>query len=92
MLKSELIEAIAGDADISIATASKVIAALDKRVGIVLAAGGKVRLPFGQLIVKDRPAYRGRDPRAGKAITGAAKRLVRFKVSLPLAQRVNGER
>ena len=52
-----------------------------------LAAGEKVTVPnFGTFHVTERPARVGRNPATGEAITIAASRSVRFKVSKNLKE------
>lgn len=47
-----------------------------------LASGDKVTVPnFGTFMVSERPARTGRNPATGEAISIAASRSVRFKVS-----------
>ncbi len=52
-----------------------------------LVAGEKVTVPnFGTFQVTERPARAGRNPATGEAITIAASRSVRFKVSKNLKE------
>lgn len=51
-------------------------------MGEELAAGEKVTVPnFGTFQISQRPARAGRNPATGQAITIAASKSVRFKVS-----------
>lgn len=51
-------------------------------MGEELAAGEKVTVPnFGTFQISERPARAGRNPATGQAITIAASKSVRFKVS-----------
>ncbi len=51
-------------------------------MGEELAAGDKVTVPnFGTFQISERPARAGRNPATGQAITIAASKTVRFKVS-----------
>ena len=47
---------------------------------------------FGSFIVKQRQARDGRNPRTGRRVAVAAKRVPFFKVGKDLRQRVNGEK
>ena len=50
-----------------------------------LSSGDKVTVPnFGTFVVSERPARTGRNPATGEAISIAASRSVRFKVSMNL--------
>ena len=51
-------------------------------IGEALAGNDKVTIPnFGTFQITERPARAGRNPATGEAITIAASRSVRFKVS-----------
>jgi DNA-binding protein HU-beta len=56
-------------------------------VSEALAANDKVTVPnFGTFQVSERPARAGRNPATGEAITIAASKAVRFKVSKNLKE------
>jgi len=56
-------------------------------MGEALAADDKVTVPnFGTFHVSERPARSGRNPATGEAITIAASKSVRFKVSKNLKE------
>lgn len=56
-------------------------------VSEALAANDKVTVPnFGTFHVSERPARAGRNPATGEAITIAASKAVRFKVSKNLKE------
>jgi DNA-binding protein HU-beta len=92
MNKAELIAAIAEKADIN---KSKAAAALDQVICSVagaLRAGDKVTLVgFGTFSVATRGARTGRNPRDGKQIKIAAKKVAKFKPGKKLADEVNGK-
>jgi len=92
MNKAELIAAIAEKADIN---KSKAAAALDTFIASVssaLRAGDKVTLVgFGTFAVATRGARTGRNPRDGKQIKIAAKKVAKFKAGKKLADDVNGK-
>lgn len=92
MNKAELIAAISEKADIN---KSKAAAALDTviaSIGSALRAGDKVTLVgFGTFSVVARGPRTGRNPRDGKAIKIAAKKVAKFKPGKKLADDVNGK-
>lgn len=85
MNKSELIKAIAADADLTQADAGR---ALDATVEIITKAvkkGDSVAITgFGTFARKDRPARIGRNPRTGEAVKIKAKKSATFKPSSAL--------
>lgn len=82
MNKVELISAIAEKAGMTKVDARK---AVDAFMGVTkneLKKGGKVALVgFGTLSVSQRPARQGRNPRTGKTIKIAAKKVAKFKAA-----------
>ncbi len=91
MNKSELIEAIAGSADISKAAAGRAIDAVVESVTNALKNGDQVTLiGFGTFSVKDRAARTGRNPQTGAEIQIAAAKIPSFKAGKGLKDAVNG--
>jgi len=91
MNKSELVEKIAEGADISQASASRVLNSLISSVTEVLASGGDVALVgFGTYKVNDRAARTGRNPQTGAALQIAAAKVPAFKAGKALKDAVNG--
>lgn len=90
MNKSELIEAITADADLSKAAAGR---ALDAVIGAItgsLKNGESVSLVgFGTFAVKARAARTGRNPQTGAAIQIAAATVPSFKAGKALKDAVN---
>lgn len=90
MNKSELIEAIAGSADISKAAAGRAIDAVVESVTNALKSGDQVTLiGFGTFSVKDRAARTGRNPQTGAEIQIAAAKIPSFKAGKGLKDAVN---
>lgn len=85
MNKSELIEAIAKQADLSKAAAGR---ALDAAIGSIrtsLRKGGSVTLVgFGTFYVGKRAARSGRNPRTGATIKIRASKTVKFRAGKAL--------
>ncbi len=91
MNKSELIEAVAGSADISKAAAGRAIDAVVESVTSALKKGDQVTLiGFGTFSVKDRAARTGRNPQTGAEIQIAAAKIPSFKAGKGLKDAVNG--
>ena len=80
MNKIELIAAVAEEAGMTKVDARKAIDAVLEVSKEELKKGDKIALVgFGTLGVVNRPARQGRNPRTGKTIKIAAKKVVRFK-------------
>ena len=80
MNKVELISAVAENAGMTKVDARKAIDAVLDVTKEELKKGGKVVLVgFGTMSVTERPSRQGRNPRTGKAIKIAAKKVVKFK-------------
>jgi len=90
MNKSELIDAMAGDAGISKAAAKAALESLIASVGSTLKGGGRVSLVgFGSWSVSKRAAREGRNPQTGATIQISAKNVVKFKAGADLSSSVN---
>ncbi len=90
MNKKELIESIAGAADISKAAAEKALNGTLAAVAESLNKGDKVTLVgFGTFSVSKRDARQGRNPQTGKAIKIPAKKVVKFKAGSKLSEAIN---
>lgn len=80
MNKVELIAAVAEKAGMTKVDARKAIDAIMDVTKTELKKDGKVALVgFGTINVTKRPARQGRNPKTGKAIKIAAKKVVKFK-------------
>ena len=80
MNKVELINAIAEKAGMTKVDARKAIDAIMDVTKDELKKDGKIALVgFGTLSVNKRPARQGRNPKTGKTIKIAAKKVVKFK-------------
>ena len=80
MNKVELINAIAEKAGMTKVDARKAIDAIMDVTKAELKKDGKIALVgFGTLSVNKRPARQGRNPKTGKTIKIAAKKVVKFK-------------
>jgi DNA-binding protein HU-beta len=90
MNKSELIDAVASQADMTKADATK---AVDAFIGVVtnaLKEEDQVTLVgFGTFLVRQREARSGRNPRTGETIQIAASKVPSFKAGKALKDAVN---
>jgi len=86
MNKTDFINKIAESANITKATAGKVVHSIQQSIGDALHEGENVTFRgFGTFSVKERAARIGRNPQTGKEIHIPAKKVVRFKVGKKLA-------
>ncbi len=89
MTRDELVERIAGEADITKAAAGAALKALTGGITDALAGGGDVTLVgFGTFSVSNRAARTGRNPQTGEAIQIPASRGVKFKAGKALKDAV----
>jgi len=80
MNKSELIDAIAADAEMSKADAGRALDALTANISKALKKGDTVSLiGFGTFSVKERAARTGRNPATGETINIKASKSPSFK-------------
>ena len=90
MNKSELVEHIANQADISKATATRALDAITGAVRTTLKKGGTVSLVgFGSFSVTKRPARTGRNPRTGAAIKIKSAKVPKFRPGKALKDALN---
>jgi DNA-binding protein HU-beta len=90
MNKAELIDAIAGDANLSKADAKRALEAVTSNVTKSLKGGNKVALiGFGTFSISNRAARTGRNPQTGATIQIKAKKVAKFKAGAALAKAVN---
>jgi DNA-binding protein HU-beta len=88
--KTDLIEHIAKNADISKAAAGRALDALLSGVKSTLKKGGSVTLVgFGTFAVAKRAARTGRNPRTGDAIKIKAAKLPKFRPGKALKDALN---
>jgi len=88
--KSQLVDKIAADADISKAAAGRVLDAFIDAVTESLKAGDDVALVgFGTFAVKERAERTGRNPQTGKEITIPAGKVPSFRAGKGLKDSVN---
>jgi len=89
MNKTELIEKVAGEVEVSKAAAQKIVESVLGSIGSALGSGESVSLiGFGTFSVNERAARTGRNPQTGKEIAIPAKKMVKFKAGKTLKEMV----
>ncbi|MBL4832619.1 MAG: HU family DNA-binding protein [Pseudomonas sp.] len=92
MNKSQLIEKIAHNTDITKAEAERALNAFTGAVTEELASGGDVALVgFGTFSVSARAARTGRNPKTGEPLQIAATNVPKFKAGKGLKDAVNAK-
>ncbi len=90
MNKAELVDAVAGAANLSKADAGRAVDAVVESVTSALKRGEQVSVVgFGTFSVKHRAARSGRNPRTGETIQIAASNVPGFKAGKGLKDAVN---
>ena len=90
MNKTELVAAIADQAEISKKDAEKALKAFTDIVTDELKKGEKIQLVgFGTFEVSERAAREGRNPRTGETMTIAATKAPKFKAGKALKDAMN---
>ena len=90
MNKTELIAAMAEQADMTKKDAEKALTAFTEVVAKELRNGGKIQLVgFGTFEVAERAAREGRNPQTGETMQIAAAKAPKFKAGKALKDEVN---
>ena len=90
MNKASMIDKIAEDAGITKTAASKAIESMIEGVANSLNGGERVTLVgFGTFTAAERKARTGRNPHTGATLQIPAKRIVRFRASKELEEKMN---
>ena len=90
MKKTDMINVVAAEAEITKKAAAKAVDAMFKAITDEVAAGNKVTITgFGSFEPKTREARAGRNPQTGEAITIPAHNVVTFKAGKGLKDCVN---
>jgi integration host factor subunit beta len=90
MNKSELIEQLAANKNLTYRKAEEIVNLVFDSMLEELAKGGRIEIRgFGSFIVKDYKAYQGRNPKTGESIMVQPKKLPFFKVGKELRERVD---
>jgi DNA-binding protein HU-beta len=90
MNKAELVDAVAGAANLSKADAGRAVDAVVESITKALKRGEQVSVVgFGTFAVKHRASRSGRNPRTGETISIAASNVPGFKAGKGLKDAVN---
>jgi DNA-binding protein HU-beta len=90
MNKTELVDAVASEAEVTKAEAARAVDAVISAVTKALKKGDTVTLVgFGTFQVRKRAARTGRNPKTGESITIAASKNPTFKAGKALKDAVN---
>jgi len=93
MNKSGLIEALSKKEGLTEKKAIDVVNLIFKGFTDELKKDGRIEIRgFGSFVVRDYEAYTGRNPKTGKNIKVASKKLPFFKVGKELKERVDGHK
>ena len=93
MNKSELVEAVASDAELSKADAARALDSLLGTVEQTLRRGEDVSITgFGKFSVGNRAARTGRNPQTGETVRIKASKTPKFSAGASLKQAVNNGR
>jgi DNA-binding protein HU-beta len=91
MTKAEIVEKVAA-IKISKVAAAKALAVITDSIAQAIKKGGKVTLiGFGTFSVASRKARKGRNPRTGKEIKIAAKKVPKFSAGAALKAAASGK-
>lgn len=90
MNKSELVKALADQANISLDEATLVVNTFVDSMKDSLLEGGRVEIRgFGSFKVKEYGSYAGRNPRTGEKVAVEPKRLPFFRAGKELKEYIN---
>lgn len=92
MNKSELIEALAKDLNLSTGLAVSIVGTILDTMTETLVTGGHVEIRgFGSFTVREYAAYTGRNPKTGEKTEVKPKKLPFFKVGKEFRAMVNSQ-
>jgi DNA-binding protein HU-beta len=92
MTKADIVAKVAEEIKISKAAAAKALAVVTGSIAQAIKEGGKVALiGFGTFSVTARKARTGRNPRTGKEIKIAAKKVPKFTAGAALKAAASGK-
>ena len=92
MTKAEIVAKVAEEIKISKAAAAKALAVITGSITQAIRMGGKATLVgFGTFLAAERKARKGRNPRTGKEIKIAAKKVPKFSAGAALKAAANGK-
>jgi len=90
MNKSELVEALSLEKDLTHKRAEQIVNLIFNSMAEELSSDGRIEIRgFGSFVVKEYKAYTGRNPKTGETIQVKDKKLPFFKVGKELRERVD---
>lgn len=93
MNKSELIESMAQEMNISHREASAITNTIIDTMTEALSTGDSIEIRgFGSFVIKEYNSYEGRNPKTGKKIKVRPKKLPFFKVGKDLREKVDNKK
>jgi len=91
LTKAHIIGSIQSQFDISRPESSRLVESLLETIKATLVNGEDVLISgFGKFIVKGKAARRGRNPQTGGDLTLEPRRVITFKCSALLREKING--
>jgi integration host factor subunit beta len=91
MNKSDLIVALAKEADLPLRKAEEIVNLIFETMSKALIDGDRIEIRgFGSFMVKEYRGYTGRNPKTGDKIAVDEKKLPFFKTGKELRERVDG--
>ena len=90
MTKTELVENLAEQQNISMSEAKSMVETIVAAMADALIQGDSIEIRgFGSFQVREYASYTGRNPRTGKEVLVASKKLPCFKAGKALRQQMN---
>lgn len=90
MNKSELVEALSLEKDLTHKKAEQIVNLIFNSMAKELSNDGRIEIRgFGSFVVKEYKSYTGRNPKTGETIQVKDKKLPFFKVGKELRERVD---
>jgi len=92
MNKSDLIVALAKEADLPLRKAEEIVNLIFETMSQALIDGDRIEIRgFGSFMVKEYKGYTGRNPKTGQKIAVTEKKLPFFKTGKELREKVDGD-
>lgn len=92
MTKADLVEQVAGEAEMTKKDAEQLVEIIFDSIIGALNKGEKIELRgFGSFRVRERDARKGRNPKTGTAVNIPAKRVAYFKPGKELKEVINSK-
>lgn len=89
LTRADLSEAVHSEIGLSRAECSDLVEAILKQMGDALASGQNVKISgFGTFILRDKPRRIGRNPKTGVEVPIAPRRVLTFRASQKMRERI----